>query len=199
MTYQGVKFKTEVIDSKATKEPRLEELKYWCREFHRCNFTPPYEGGSYGNLSFRLEDGKDPFIITGSKIGLKDELSDDCFVKVCSCDFEKRIVYASGTREPSSESMLHFAIYHQRKDVNAVFHGHCQKVLSNINKLKIVETKKEEPYGTIELVRRVLEILDDEFFLVMKNHGFISLGRTMKEAGKLALQAQNNSFGRAGD
>lgn len=188
MIYQGVKFRTEIVSKEVPKDPRIKELKYWCRVFHRYNLAPPYEGGSYGNLSFRLQNGKNPFIITGSRIGLKDASSDDCFVKVSSVDLEKGIVYAHGARESSSESMLHFAIYHQRKDVNVIFHGHSQEILSCVNKLKILETRQEEPYGTIELVQRVLEILNDESFLAMKNHGFISLGKTMKEVGELALQ-----------
>ncbi len=188
MTYQGVKFRIEIVRKEFPKDSMIEELKKWCREFHVHNFAPPYKGGSYGNLSFRLEDGKDSFIITGSRVGLKDQLSDDCFVKVSSVDLKKKIVYAYGMREPSSESMLHFAIYQARKDVGAIFHGHCQKILSNANKLKILETTKEEPYGTIELVQRVSEILDQESFVIMKNHGFVSLGRTMKDAGELTLQ-----------
>jgi len=188
LVYQGIKFRVEVVNRKIPEDKRLEELKYWCKEFHRLNLAPPYEGGSYGNLSFRFKDGEDAFIITGSRIGLKDKLSNECFVKVLSCDLDKGVVYTSGVREPSSESMLHFAIYHHRKDVNAIFHGHCQEILSHASRLKISETKKEEPYGTIELVQRVLEILNDESFLVMKNHGFISLGKTMKEAGELTLQ-----------
>ena len=46
---------------------------------------------------------------------MKLELNDDHFVTVHGCDFEKGIVYASGTRDPSSESMLHYAIYLARK------------------------------------------------------------------------------------
>jgi ribulose-5-phosphate 4-epimerase/fuculose-1-phosphate aldolase len=34
----------------------------------------------------------------------------------------------------------------------------------------------------------VLEILKNNNFLVIKNHGFIALGRNMKEAGKLTLK-----------
>ena len=188
MPHQGVKFRTEIISKEVPRDPRIKELKYWCREFHRYNLTPPHKSGSCGNLSFRLENDKDPFIITGSRIGLKDVLFDNCFVKVSSIDLETCIVRARGTREPSSESMLHFAIYHRRKDINAIFHGHSQKILSCVNKLKIPETKQEEPYGSIKLVQSVLEVLDNKSFLVIKKHGFISLGRTMKEAGELALQ-----------
>lgn len=188
MAYLGIKFRNKIVGKRVPKDPRIKELKYWCKEFHLHNFTPPYKGGSCGNLSFRLQNNKDSFIITGSRIGLKNSLSDDCFVKVSFVDLKKGIVYSQGSREPSSESMLHFAIYRQRKNVNAVFHGHSKKILSCKNKMKLKETKKEAPYGTLELAKGVLETLDDNSFLLMKNHGFISLGKTMEEAGELALQ-----------
>ncbi len=187
-SYQGTKFKTEIIGEEVPNNPRLEELKHWCQIFHKCDLTPQYEGGSYGNLSFRLQDDEDQFIITSSQIGFSDWLQDYCFTRVSSCDLRKRIVYAYGVKSPSSESMLHYAIYHQRNDVHAIFHGHSKKILSCVKKLKIPETTQEEPYGTAELVQRVLEILDNKSFLIMKNHGFISLGSTMEETGKLTLQ-----------
>ncbi len=183
-----VKFRTEIIGKEVPQDPGIEELKYWCGEFHRSNLAPPHKGGTLGNLSFRLKDGEDAFIITGSRIGLKYKLSDDCFVTVHSCDLTKGTVFASGTREPSSESRLHFAIYNRRKDINAVFHGHSREILAHPDKLNIPETKQKAPHGSIELVQSVLEILDGDFFLVMKDHGFISLGNTMKEAGEHALK-----------
>lgn len=182
-----VKFRTEIIEKEVSQDPRIEELKYWCGEFYRSNLAPSHKSGTLGNLSFRLKDGEDAFIITGSGVGLSYELSDDAFTAVHSCDLTKGIVFTSGVKEPSMESMLHFAIYNRRKDVNAVFHGHSEDILSRAGKLMVPETKQKAPHGSVELVQSVLEILDDEFFLVMKDHGFISLGKTMKEAGELAL------------
>ncbi len=188
MSYQGVKFRTEMIDQEAPSDCRLEELKKWCTVFHEKGLAPPYEGGSCGNLSFRIKEGELPFIITGSRIGIKLDLKNDCFVIVVSCDLENKITKVKGTRDPSSEAMLHFAIYQKRPDVNAVFHGHCREISSNAKRLGIPVTKKEEHYGTLELVKRVLDILDKNPFLEMKNHGFISMGKTMEEAGELALK-----------
>ena len=111
MSYQGVKFKTEFVSDEIVSDERIERLRYWCNQFHFRNLAPPYQGGSFWNLSFRLKDGYDDIIITGAKTDLGDNLPNDCFVKVESCNFEDRTVYASGTREPSSESMVHFAIY----------------------------------------------------------------------------------------
>ena len=111
----GVKFATEFLSAAVPADVRLEELKTWCAEFHRRNFAPPYGEFSQGNLSFRLRPGENAFVISGSQVGWKDSLTDDKFVTVHRCDLERGMVYASGTRDPSSESMLHFAIYREER------------------------------------------------------------------------------------
>ncbi len=190
MTYHGVKFKTEFVFREIPNDPRIEELKKWCKIFHDLNLAPAYEGGSFGNLSFRLKEGQNEFIITGSKIGLKDNLTNDCFVKVINCDFKNNLISAQGSREPSSESLLHFAIYQKRPEINAVFHGHnCEK----LDLKTAIETKEEKPYGTIELVDSVLEVLGNNNFIIMKNHGFLVLGRSMEEAGEIIIPPPNTS------
>ena len=184
----GVKFRTEFLSAAAPADARIEELKTWCAEFHRRNFAPPYGEFSQGNLSFRVRPDGDAFIISGSQVGWKDRLTDDRFVTVQGCDMDRGIVFASGTRDPSSESMLHFAIYHSRKDIQAVFHGHSREILKCVNKLNLPETREKAPYGSIELVRSVIEVLGDTNFILIRKHGFISLGETMNEAGERAIE-----------
>ncbi len=184
----GVKFATEFLSTAVPADIRLEELKTWCAEFHRRNFAPPYGEFSQGNLSFRLRPGENTFVISGSQVGWKDSLTDDRFVTVHRCDLERGMVYASGTRDPSSESMFHFAIYRERNDVHAVFHGHSREILKCVNKLHLPETREKAPYGSIELVRSVMEVLGDADFILIRKHGFVSLGATMKEAGERAIE-----------
>jgi S-methyl-5-thioribose-1-phosphate isomerase len=186
--YEGVKFKTEFLSRKIPEDKRLEKLKYWCKIFHEKNLAPPYPGGSYGNLSFRIKDKELPFIITGTSIGLKDSLKRDSFVKVENCDLEKRTIYVHGVREPSSESMLHYMIYQKREDINAIFHGHCEEILTQAENLNLPVTLEEESYGSVKLIDSVLKILDSNNFILMKNHGFISLGRSMEEAGEQTIK-----------
>jgi ribulose-5-phosphate 4-epimerase/fuculose-1-phosphate aldolase len=183
----GVKFATEFLSTAVPADIRLEELKTWCAEFHRRNFAPPYGEFSQGNLSFRLRPGENAFVISGSQVGWKDSLTDDKFVTVHRCDLERGLVYASGARDPSSESMFHFAIYRERNDVHAVFHGHSREILKCVNKLNLPETREKAPYGSIELVRSIMDVLGDANFILIRKHGFVSLGATMKEAGERAI------------
>jgi ribulose-5-phosphate 4-epimerase/fuculose-1-phosphate aldolase len=54
-------------------------------------------------------------------------------------------------------------------------------------------TEKEYESGTVELAKEVLKVLGDHKLIVLRNHGFVSLGNTMKEAGELALATLNQS------
>jgi ribulose-5-phosphate 4-epimerase/fuculose-1-phosphate aldolase len=178
------KFKTRILSGNLPNGPKIKELQFWCDEFIKTGLMPFYGGGSYGNLSFRTRE--DEFVITAS--GMKDPSSGNSFVTVSNVDLDEKTVYAHGEKPPSSESMLHYMIYRKRKDVNAIFHGHCERVLKHADKMGVPITLKEEPYGTIELAKTVLKIIDDNDFLIMKGHGFISLGKSLDKAGKLALK-----------
>lgn len=186
--YQGIKFDVVLKEKKAPQHEYLSLLMKWCEIFHEKNLAPPYTGGSYGNLSFRTGEKELTFIITGTSIGLKCNLSSESFVKIEQCNLKTGEVIAFGLRKPSSETMLHWAIYEKRKDIKAIFHGHSKDILENTKKLNLVETKKEEPYGTLELVNSVVNILGNNDFIIAKNHGFFSLGshENLEEAINIA-------------
>lgn len=185
--YVGTKFRTIFLSREAPRNDRIRELIKWCQIFHELGLTPMVDGRSMGNLSFRVRGERNEFIITASGIGPKNMLSRGFFVKVVGCDFENKLVYAYGLREPSSESMLHYRIYQIRSDVNAIFHGHDEEITKHAKEIEAVETEEWHPYGTIELVKSVENVLGESNFIVIKQHGFISLGRSMEEAGRRAL------------
>ena len=190
MVYLGVKFRAVLLDKDFPRDIGIDELKNWCTEFYNHGFTPEYEGGSAGNLSYRIKEGENQFIITGAGITSKAKILDNSLAQVKSCDIDKEIAYYYGRRKPSSETLVHYAIYHVRRDVNAIFHGHSEKILTCADRLGLKQTKEEKPEGTGDLARAVLEVLGNSNFAIMKNHGFISLGKNMKEAGDLAIKIQ---------
>ena len=181
--YEGVKFTTTMLGEEVPQDVRLAQLKQWCTFYHTHHLAPPYSGGSYGNLSFREAPDAESFIITGTCMGLKENLRNDQFVQVSYCDMEQRIVFARGCRKPSSESMLHFAIYQQRPDVEAIFHGHGEVIMNHAEQLGLPITGTAEPYGTVELAKSLLAILADHHILIMRDHGFIVLGNSLADAG----------------
>lgn len=194
MVYLGVKFRAVPLGKEFPMHPGLEELKKWCNEFYNHGFTPEYEGGSAGNLSFRVNEKENQFIITASGIVSKSKIIDGALTLVKSFNLENEVVYYYGSRKPSSESLVHGVIYQKRRDVMAVFHGHSEVIVKNAAKLGVVETLREEAEGTKELALAVLEVLEDNNFIVMKNHGFLSLGETMEAAGKQAIKMQEKAL-----
>ncbi len=193
-SFHATKFKTQYVGTLPPEDERIDELRSWCAEFHRLNLTPLHKYGACGNLSFRMVPGGLPFIVTASGTRFDGPIPAENFVIVDSCNLDEGVVFAKGARKPSSESMFHFAIYRQREDVNAVFHGHSREILASASGLGLPETRREEPYGTVALVRSILEVLGNENFLIIRNHGFLSLGATMREAGERALHICRKSL-----
>ena len=185
-----IRFNSIFVSDQAPRDPRMEELKEWCERFQKNELTPEVQGNYTGNLSFRSGEG---FIITASGMKSKKNLADDCFVYVKDYDEKTNTFYVEGKKQPSSETMMHYLIYKNHEEVNAVFHGHDDTIVANADKLGLPVTEKEYESGTIELAKEVLKILGDKNLIALRNHGFVSLGGTMKEAGELALATLKRS------
>jgi len=185
-----IRFNSIFVSDQAPRDPRIEELKEWCERFQKNELTPEVQGNYTGNLSFRSGEG---FIITASGMKSKKNLADDCFVYVKDYDEKTNTFYVEGKKQPSSETMMHYLIYKNHEEVNAVFHGHDDTIVANADKLGLPVTEKEYESGTIELAKEVLKILGDKNLIALRNHGFVSLGGTMKEAGELALATLKRS------
>ena len=184
--YQGTKFKTN-LSKRAITSSAIKEIQYWAALFARNNCAPALPGGYGGNLSCREAD---TFLITASGANLAD-LEPDQIVKVNKVSQDEQTVWAEGTHLPSSETLLHAAIYRTRPEINAIFHGHYPVFEDNFTKLGIPITSETADYGSRKLVNDVLAILGKEKFLLLRNHGFISLGETCKEAGENVIRVCN--------
>lgn len=197
MSYEGVKFQVIRTGNQIPEHPWLEELQRWCTIFNEHNLAPFYEGGSHGNLSFRVKEGCDSFIITAANSSLKESTTNDKFYKVSRVDADHLKVYASGSfeKKPSSEAMLHDAIYKKRPEVMAILHGHCEAITKNANKIGIATTHEFVESGTSIIVESVIEVLDQNNFIEIKDHGFLSLGETINDAGKLAMEMMEKASG----
>lgn len=182
------KFKAVLDERQLEPHPSMDELLSWCYEFQRVGLVPnPASGKKGGNLSFRTDDG---FITTPSGKPL-DQLKREDLVKVTELDEKLFTVHATGLIYPTSEAFLHGYLYLERKESNAIFHGECELITKNASSLGIPETENWREYGTPPLAYEVLNVLRTHpncDVLVMKDHGEIYLGRTMREAGNLARE-----------
>ena len=179
-----LKFKVNFISDEIPDEKGLKELKEWCNQFEKDNLLRTSSSNTLGNMSFRIEDG---FIITATSLKSKENLPNDSFVRVFNYDVYKNSLYVEGNKEPSSDSIMHYLIYNTRGEINAIFHGNNDAILKNTEKLKLPITKNETEQDAMGFANAVLDVLGDNNFVVIKNHGFVALGRNMKEAGELVL------------
>ena len=185
-----IRFNTVFVSDEISSDAKIMELKEWSKKFQKSGLTPEVEGNYTGNLSFRSGEG---FVITASGLKNKENLADDCFVIVKAYDEQTNTFIVEGKKRPSSESIMHHLLYRACGDVNAVFHGHNDLIVKYAEEMKLPVTKKEYESGTIELAKEVLKVLGDKKVIVLKNHGFVSLGTTMKEAGEQSLATLTQS------
>jgi L-fuculose-phosphate aldolase len=185
-----IRFSTVFVSDRIPCDPKIVELKKWSETFQKSGLTPEVQGNFTGNLSFRSKEG---FVITASGLKDKQDLDDVCFVYVKAYNEQGNTFFVEGQTKPSSESIMHHLIYKACGDVNAVFHGHNDSIVAYADKLELPVTEKEYESGTVELAKEVLKVLGDHKLIVLRNHGFVSLGNSMKEAGELALATLNQS------
>ena len=156
-------------------------------------FDSKLVSGKTGNVSARFKDnGTDVIAITPTMKSLGD-------VK------EKNIVLIDingnklTERTPSSEICLHLAIYKEKEDIGGIVHTHSPfttgfafsnkkikrfKGFEKIISPHLPEIEYEEP-GSSELANKSAKALKNENVLILKKHGVISIGETVKEACNL--------------
>lgn len=174
--YVGVKFEIVRLPEEKIEDPRIEELIRAGKELSAKGFCPE----NCGNLSFRRADACLPsvgqgFVITraGSELG---KLTAKDFALVKDVDIAEKKVYVTGKTAPSSESMMHFLIYGSRQDISVILHAHALKLQN------AVTTTEEYPYATVECAKSAAALLRKHDLIILKNHGFVSIGETVEEA-----------------
>ena len=154
-----------------------------------------------GNVSVRYEDG---FFITPT--GLDYDLlrpEDMVWVPLGESVSEAQSV---GKRRPSSEWMMHSAVYSQRPDVEAIVHTHslyatalaCQNLPIPPFHYMVaaaggdtIEVVPYETFGSLALARAVARGLIERDACLMEHHGVMAVGKTLKKALSLANEVEN--------
>lgn len=154
--------------------------------------------GSSGNVSMRLpvEGGDERYLITPA--GITYDLLDADGLVVVDGELEpvgKELV-------PSTESLLHLAIYRSRPDVNAVVHTHSlyasvAAVTSThippiVDEMVVyiggpIEVADYGFPGTTELAEAGVEALGDRRAVLLRNHGMCAVAPSLAEAMRVAV------------
>jgi L-fuculose-phosphate aldolase len=142
-----------------------------------------------GNLSVRLDDATILTTPTGISKGM---MQPEDMVLI---DLEGRKL--AGTRNPSSESLMHLTIYRTRPDVRAVVHAHppvatgfacagvpldqplCAEVVVTLGAIPLA---KYATTGTPQLSESLLPYLPDYDAILLANHGAVTYGCDLESA-----------------
>jgi L-ribulose-5-phosphate 4-epimerase len=146
-----------------------------------------------------FEGGEQRYLITPAGITY-DQLGRDGLVVV---DGELEPVGdETGELVPSTESLLHLAIYRERPDVNAVVHTHSlyasvAAVTSThippvVDEMVVyiggaVEVADYGFPGTTELAEAGVHALGDRRAVLLRNHGMCAVGPSLEEAMRVAI------------
>jgi L-fuculose-phosphate aldolase len=135
--------------------------------------------GSGGNMSIKVPGG---ILVTSTGSNLSNLKPDDL---VFVYEADENNVYYAGHKKPSSETINHWMIFKERKDIEAISHVN----VGPKDEEHIVTTKKEIPYGTIELGRVAVNLLQKEDVIMLKDHGVIAVGKNLTEATNLLIES----------
>lgn len=142
-----------------------------------------------GNMSIAFKNG---FIITstGSNLG---SLKKTELVYVEKCSLKKNVVCYYGDYKPSSETLMHYLIYSKIPGTQAIIHAHDEFATDpELLKGTVAESKKEAPYGSLELARLAIRTLKkSQNIIVLKNHGYVAVAKSLKSACGIILKTRN--------
>jgi len=166
----------------------IDELKKEIIEIGRKSVLYGYVTTIGGNISVRQNENQ--FLITATGIPL-DELNEENVIVI---DQEGN---SQEEMKPSKETTMHLLIYHERPDVNSVVHLHpiISTTLASIDE-PITPVTFEELYfigdkigivpqlaaGNEDLHKTVLAEAKKCNVVILKNHGCVAVGSTLKEA-----------------
>jgi L-fuculose-phosphate aldolase len=149
--------------------------------------------GSSGNVSARIDRPGAPPLLAVTPTG--KSYGDLGPADIVVCDYELETV--EGDLVPSSESLLHVGVYVRRPDIAAVVHTHSlyssvmavtgREVPLIVDEMAVVlggpvSVSKYAFPGTQELADNVCDALGDRAAAIIRNHGAVGVGATLRQA-----------------
>ena len=202
-----VKFSWEQISPTPPTRSETRELSAACDELDAldllASYAPGYPVGSNGNVSVRASDDG-AMIVTATQLPTKRSLQAEDFVLIDRYTFDQADAnvsraYYSGSKLPSSESILHWHFYRKHAHINAVVHVHENTELlyspasqEAWGRLGVIETTRYGDAGTVDLPHSVEEVIEDlGQYVILKDHwppwdkahtGTVVFGESLEEA-----------------
>jgi ribulose-5-phosphate 4-epimerase/fuculose-1-phosphate aldolase len=157
-------------------------------------FTTHLITATGGNVSARIPEHSDQAWITPSQL-FKGTLAPEILVRI---GMDGRALDPE-SRPPSSEALMHTAVFRVKPEAQAVIHCHAPHATILVNAgLPFLPVSAEAAFfrdigripfampGTRELADAVVEALGDGWAVLMQNHGLLVAGRSLRRAANLA-------------
>ncbi|MGC9517701.1 MAG: class II aldolase/adducin family protein [Methanomicrobiales archaeon] len=168
----------------------INKIVETCHYLYKRKLVP----GKAGNVSYKFNHaGNFMVAITSSGSSFKTIGTENIIIT----DLNGKIIL--GNDKPSSELQMHLAIYDKRPDLNCIIHTHSPITAGfsfSEKKLRWLEgfgeIKKEYvsvvdyyPPGSYDLANYVSKEMENENFVLLKNHGLIAADKNLDEAALL--------------
>ena len=202
-----VKFSWEQISPTPPTEFEILPLCAACNELDEldllASYAPGNPVGSNGNVSVRANP-EGAMIVTATQLPTKRSLQPEDFVILDRYTFHREDenvsrAYYSGSKLPSSESILHWYFYRKHAHINAIVHVHESTDLlyspasrAAWEDLGIIETTRYGDAGTVDLPHSVEEVIQNlGQYVILRDHwpewdkahtGTVVFGESLDEA-----------------
>ena len=181
-----VKFSWEQISPAPPSNADTRPLSAACDELDSLDLLASYTAGnpvgSNGNVSVRAS-AEGALIVTATQLPTKRGLQVEDFVLIDRYTFDSidenvSRAYYSGSKLPSSESILHWHFYRKYPHINAIVHVHENTELlysptsrTAWERLGVIETTRYGDAGTVDLPHSVEEVIEDlGQYVILKDH-----------------------------
>lgn len=194
-----IKFKFNLKVAPSIEEKLYIKIEKWRAILFKMSLIGEYprEKVGYGNLSTKIDQLTNQFIITGTQTGKYPHLNGSQYTKITKCDPKKMTIDAIGPIAPSSETITHYSIYENCPQVGVVFHVHNKELWNFMLKNDFDKTPEHIDYGTKEMAESVKACIAGKscgiFAMAGHNEGIISYGTSAEEAGKIILETLKKS------
>jgi autoinducer 2 (AI-2) kinase len=164
-------------------------------------FTAQLITSTGGNVSARIPGRPEEVWITPSQL-FKGDLSPEILVRI---GMDGRALDPE-SRSPSSEALMHTAVFRAKPEAQAVIHCHAPHATILVNAgLPFLPVSTEAAFfheigrvrffmpGTQELADAVVEALGNSWAVLLQNHGLLVAGRSLRRAADLAEIVERTS------